>query len=146
MIEFETDIFIRQPVNVVFEFLTRCENIPRWVKNVVAAEQTSSGTFGAGSTLVETVKLGWRKFHVSWVVTDFEQDVRISYKGSSFLGTTFVSYTFEPVEGGTNLSARAVIPGGRGSRLVLPFVKWVSIQNRKQLLRNFKRILEGEEG
>jgi uncharacterized protein YndB with AHSA1/START domain len=147
MIEFETDIFVRQPVKVVFEFLTRCENVPKWVKEVVKAEQISPGQLGVRTTLKETVKLGWRKFHVDWSVTDFEQDVRISYQGNSFLGTSFVSYTFEPIEGGTKITVR----DGRkqiskGSRLLTPVIKWISIRNREQLLRNIKRILETQEG
>jgi uncharacterized protein YndB with AHSA1/START domain len=146
MDEFETNIFIRQPVKVVFDYLTRCDATPQWVKNVVEAEQTSTGPLGVGTTLNETAKLAWRKIHVNWTVTDFEQDARISYQGESFLGTSFISYTFEQVEGGTKITAKdGRNLGGIGSRKFLPILKWIATRNRKQLLRNIKRILETQE-
>jgi uncharacterized protein YndB with AHSA1/START domain len=53
MFEFHEAVRISRPPEDVFALLTRFEEIPKFVPQVVSAEQTSTGEVSVGTTFVQ---------------------------------------------------------------------------------------------
>ena len=50
----ELSIFIKRPINEVFEFVSKAENMPKWADKIVDAAQTSDGPIEVGTTCYVT--------------------------------------------------------------------------------------------
>ena len=46
MIRVEHTVVIKRPIEEVFNFMAKVENLPRWAENTIEAQQTSQGPLG----------------------------------------------------------------------------------------------------
>jgi carbon monoxide dehydrogenase subunit G len=80
MFEFRHRVPIRRPPQDVFALLTRFEDVPKFVPQVVSAEQTSVGELGVGTIFVQRGRLFGRTVETPTVVTTFEPPSRFGYR------------------------------------------------------------------
>ena len=135
---------INQPIERVFEFLTRYENIPHFVPGVLKVEQTSPGPIGVGTTyqLVSKIFVPGLKTVSTYEVTEYEHNKKISVKSITGLAQGSAAETLESVEGGT----RVTVSGeGRlcGFFRLLESLAAINIKSNLQASRsNVKAFLE----
>ena len=103
MIKVEHTVVIDRPIDEVFDFMARVENLPRWAENTVEAKQTSEGPLMAGTTCTVLNKAMRRQMLHHFVVTEYERPTRYAAKTTAGPFPMHLSYTLEQVEGGTSL-------------------------------------------
>lgn len=146
MYEYENEIFVNHPVQQVFEYVTRCENTPQWVPEIVDSWQDSPGPPAVGTVVTEVVQLWFWKNEVHWHIEEYQPFSKCTFTADSFFGKIRVVFTFEPLEGGTKISCwtttrlKGIFKLGETARIRK------DPQTRDQLLGNIKRNLEGQNG
>ncbi len=143
----EASIQIERPVEEVFDFVRRFENIPLWVPPVRQARQLSEGAMGVGTKGVEFLGPFGKGTEVIWEVTEYEPNVVCAFRSqTSFLLSrlnTEARYSFRPLNGRTELHA-VVETEVRGLvTMIRPIFQSLGQRNREGLLRNIKTQLEG---
>jgi len=104
MARIEASVVINRPVEEVFEFVTNPKNDLVWQTGILESEQTSEGPMGVGTTLRSVSQFLGRRMEGTGEVIEYKANKKITTKGASAPMSVEVSYTFEPVEGGTRLS------------------------------------------
>ena len=113
MIKTKISVLIHRPVAEVFAYVTTLENFPRWMGDLVrASAQTSPGPVGAGTTFRQTNHFLGREFDTQFKVITYEPPHRFCVVATSGVAPFGGCYTFEPVEGGTQLTSTAEVEGG----------------------------------
>jgi hypothetical protein len=123
-------------------FMTDLSNTPKWDPGVLEARQTSTGPQGVGTMLQS--KHSKNRVLTARVV-EYEPNRRFTLEFTSGpIRRTNVSYSMEPVEGGTKLT-RTFEPKFSGFyRLVGPFVARNARLESGAEVANVKRILESD--
>lgn len=117
MIEIRNSLRINRPVEDVFAFVTKVENLPKWAGPVTEARQTSEGPVGVGTTQIQVAQFLGRRAESSQEVTEYELNKKFSSKTTSGPLPIEVHYTFEPVDGGTRLQLEGNVEAGGFFRL-----------------------------
>lgn len=104
MTRVETFVVIQKPVEEVFAYVIRPENLPEWAPGYLEATPTSRGPIGVGSTSRRVTDFGGRRSESEHVVTEFEPNVRISVRTKSGPLEIDEIFEFEAVEGGTRVT------------------------------------------
>lgn len=109
MVKVEIDIIIDRPPAEVFAFIANFENNPRWQSGMQAAEYTSDGPFGVGTTYKQVAQFLGRRIESHFEVIAYEPDrmVQATTTESSF-PITFMR-SVEAHNGGSRV--KAVITG-----------------------------------
>lgn len=95
---------IPAPPDELFAFLAEPANLPRWQTGIVAADRTSAGPVGVGSTAHVVRELLGQRLAVDLTITAFEPGHRLVLQsGSSGIGVEAV-LGLEPDDGGTQLT------------------------------------------
>ena len=145
MFVYETDVFIKRPVDHVFAYVTSVDAISQWQPNVLGAVQTKSGPFGVGTTIVETTRTPFGNAQVSWKVVAYEPDHCCRYTSDSVLGQSNVTFSVEGTSGGTLLTVHGV-GRLRGIFVLLqPLLGRLALFARRRELARIKLLMEGEE-
>lgn len=110
----EETVFIRRAPAEVFNFMADPANFAVWDSSVVEAAQENDGPPGIGSRTRGTSKVLGR--HIHWVTegTEFDPPNRILNTGVEGPLKFTVGATFEPVDGGTQLTYRLEAESGLG--------------------------------
>ena len=117
MIRVEHAVVIERPIEEVFDFMAKVENLPRWAENTIEARQTSEGPLGAGTTCTVLNKAVRRQMRNHFVVTEDERPTRYAAKTTAGPFPMHLSYAHERVERGT--SRRTVSEADLGGILKL---------------------------
>ena len=83
MITVEREIDVERSADVVFERLTRIEDLPRWQPAIVEARLTSPGQIGVGSTIRIVAVAGGQRVEATGVVTEFDAPRRVALTASA---------------------------------------------------------------
>ncbi len=141
MIDLKDSVFIHQPINKVFEYVTNFENNSRWQTGIVTTEVTSAEPFGRGSTYSCVNRFLGFGFESEGIIAEFEPNRICSYRFTSGSVSGESSFVFESVNGGTKFTSRG--------KLKLNNLKlagfWVNRKARQQVrhdLQRLKRIME----
>lgn len=141
MIDLKDSVFIHQPINKVFEYVTNFENNSRWQTGIVTTEVTSAEPFGRGSTYSCVNRFLGFRFESEGIIAEFEPNRICSYRFTSGSVSGESSFVFESVNGGTKFTSRG--------KLKLNNLKlagfWVNRKARQQVrhdLQRLKRIME----
>ncbi len=137
MIRVEHTVVIERPVEEVFDFMAKVENLPRWAENTVEAEQTSEGPLGAGTTCTVLNKAVRRQMLHHFVVTEYERPTRYAAKTTAGPFPMHLSYTLEQVEGGTSLRTVSEADLGGIFKLGEPLMRRMA---RKQIEADHTRL------
>ena len=107
MHKFTTSVFINRSQQAVFDFISDPANKPKWQKNVMHGEWTSTSKPGVGSTYKVAVKFLGRNLETLFKITHWDPPNLYGYKstGLSFPMEILESvYSLTPKENGTLLT------------------------------------------
>jgi hypothetical protein len=142
MPSFEISLFIDQPPQEIFDFMTNPDNDHLWQETLVSSEWVTPEPAGAGSIKKVVVRFLGRNIEATseYIIWDPPDSYRFKSDDGPFslIGTT----KFEPKEGGTQMTLEGQIEGDGLLKLLVGFVTG---QAKKQDIKNFnalKSILE----
>jgi len=141
MIDIEDSLFIHQPINKVFEYVTNFENNPQWQTGFVSTEVTSAEPFGRGSTYNCVNRFLGFRFESEGVIAEFEPSTICSYRFTSGSVSGESSFMFESVNGGTKFTTRGKLKLNK-LKLAGFVVNRKARQQVRHDLKRLKRILE----
>ncbi len=141
---FQTEVIIASPVERVFAYLTRAENIPQWANHIKQVTQVPEGSPDVGTQIFEQVNLAGRRFEVCWQITEFEPNIRCTFQSKTFLGHSTVTYLFQENDRGTRLVVRFTTEPAGWLRWAAPLLRRAGLRERKRLLNNIRSIIEQE--
>ncbi len=121
----EESVFIAQPPDVVFDYLSKADNLPEWDSSVVQAEQLGTNPVGVGTRSRGTSKVLGRRFEWTTEVIEFDPPRRATFRSVAGKLNFTVTNILEPVDGGTQYTYRVEAASGLGGifgRLADPIV------------------------
>jgi uncharacterized protein YndB with AHSA1/START domain len=137
MFQFRHSVRIRRRPRDVFALLTRFEDIPKFVPQVVSAEQTSAGDVAVGTTFVQRGRFLGRTVETPTVVTTVEPHSRFGYRADRGPVPYEALYDFVPLEGGTRLDATVTFRLRGAGRVLEPLL---ARYLRRVYARNLERM------
>ena len=88
----------------IFAYLTDIEKGTEWQAELLEAGQTSTGPMGVGTTIREVRRFMGRRMETVFLITEFEQDQKMSFKSTSAPFPLRGQYTLEGAEEGTRVT------------------------------------------
>lgn len=140
----EHTIEINRPVEEVFAFLEKPENMPLWANSVVEATQTSSGPVAQGTTCHIVNRAMGRRMDMNFVVTEYERNSIYASKTTSGPFPMQMRYTVETVDGGTKLNVVSEVDLSGFMGLAGPIVKRMAQKQVEGDHANLKALLESK--
>ena len=104
MIHIQENIFIRQPADRVFRYVTNPGNNAAWQSGILEAAITSQGTFGLGSTYRCINRFLGIRFESAGEIIEYEPNRRCTYLFTSGSVSGQTRFTFTSQDGGTLLA------------------------------------------
>jgi uncharacterized membrane protein len=114
MIEFTNQVFIEQPLDKVFGFVSDFENIPKWNYYVLSVNKTTAGPVSEGTTYHQVRKTDEQDFQI----TTHRPGRHVTIQTLPSSKPAFeMRFTFEPEEGGTRITDEWKLDTGRPTLL-----------------------------
>ena len=143
--KFDNSVWINQPVEKVFDFVTDFNNNTLWQTDILLMEMTSAGHFGHGSTYRCVNRFMGKRIETEGLVTAYEPDRRCCIRITSGPVTGTSSLDFEAMNGGTRFTT-----SGELSLTYFRFAGVLVNRKIKQQLQNdmnkLKDVLENGAG
>ncbi len=73
-------IDVHRPVQEVWDFISRIENIDHWIQGLSDTQRTSDGDLAPGSTFVGNYLYDGKLHRVSYVVDEFDPPHRLAFR------------------------------------------------------------------
>ncbi len=143
MIKYEKTVDIHCPVDQVFALITDAKRLRTWQTSLVENEILTEGALHAGSRFREKRRMGSRDTEIEGEITDFVPNERFATRTLTAPNVT-VSYTFEPVNGGTRVTYRFMMAAKGFMRLLEPFFLGSIKKDTEADFANLRQILEGK--
>ena len=142
MAELRNSIVINRPVEDVFSYMTDAENLPHWMSELVAAEQTSEGPVGVGTEISAVANVLGRRIETTQEVLKYRPNTKFAIKSASGPAENEDEFTFEPVAGGTKVTrvTKAEVVGF--FRMAEPLVTRMLNRQFQTNFANLKDLLE----
>ncbi|NIO67847.1 MAG: hypothetical protein GTN71_01985, partial [Anaerolineae bacterium] len=137
-------VVIDRPIDEVFEFVSNPDNDSQWQSGVLESSQTSEGPMGVGATSREVRQFLGRRIESTVEITEYEPNKKIGFKSTSGPIPFKATYIFEPVEGGTELSAVGEAEPGGFFKMAEPIAMRMFEREMKGNFANLKDILEAQ--
>lgn len=143
MIEVKTSVVINQPIEKVFEFVTKPENDIKWYVGVRSWDHTPDEPAGVGSTSQSKIRFLGIPVEVTWEVVGYDPPNRIEVKTIEGPVDIEADYTFEALaEGQTKISVE-----GEGDLhgifdVAEPIVERIAQRQWANSFENLKDLLE----
>lgn len=142
MPKIENTITINRPVEQVFTFVADYRNNVKWQTGVIAAEFTSTGPVGVGTTYKYDAEIMGRKLETSGELTVYDPPKKVAWKSTSGPFPMSGSTIFASVEAGTLVSDTIEAEPGGFFKLAAPLLfKQMQGQTAKDM-HKLKEILE----
>src|SRR5262245_11065551 len=106
MFHIDADVTISRSPETVFAFISNPAAISQWQKAVIQSQQTSAGPMGIGTTGINVRKAMGREIESGWEVTAYMPGQYYAIKSTSGPVGFEISYTLQPVAGGTYLQVK----------------------------------------
>ena len=142
MIRVEGSIHIHRPVEDVYSFAVKPENVPLWSAVPVEARKTSEGPVGVGTTASFTSPLLGRRLRSDFEVTEFEPNLQFCSRTTSAPFPVQNTMIFEPIGVGTRMTQRIEAEPGGFFKVAEPILHLVAQRELKRSLVNLKGLLE----
>ena len=147
MITIRSEITINRTPEDVFAYFADFRNYAAWESSTEEMVQTSEGPLGVGSTFRVTAKFMpmWSP-RFSGRVTEYEPPKKMAMEsggGAPFAGGG--TYSFEPIEGGTNLTFDGTMRMKSLLKLMEPLLHGSFRKQSAADLRKLKEVLEGQQ-
>lgn len=143
----EESLVIRQPPEVVFDYLSTVDNLAVWDSSVVEAEQIGTEPMTVGARCRGTNKILGRRFDWTTEVSVFDPPRRLDFRSIEGKLTFVVTNLLEPVDGGTRFTYRADAESGLGGifgRLGDPIVRRAQARTVRANLETLAELLGAE--
>src|SRR5262245_51703126 len=141
MIQHEVSIHLNQPVEQVFAFLIDPDNLRTWQSNLIETEQLTESPLRVGTRFREVRQMGRRPTEYQAEITEFEPNKRFATK--TLTGPNcWVTYIFEPENGGTRLSYKFVLQTNGIMRLLEPLIAGSIKKDSHSDFETLKSVLE----
>ena len=101
MIHIHENVFIRQPIDRVFEYVTDLNNNAAWQSGILETAITSPGATGVGSTYRCVNRFLGMRFESAGVIIEYEPNRICTYLFTSGSVSGQSRYTFEAQDAGT---------------------------------------------
>ena len=144
MAKLEISITINRPIEEVFAFMNDPENQLLWWSGLVEIEQTSEGPIGVGTTYREVMQFLGRRIENTGEITEYELNKRNTVKTTSGPVPMEITGTFQPVEGGTEVTYGIDAELGGFFRLAEPLVVRMGKRQMEMELVNLKELMEAQ--
>ncbi len=144
MAKLEAGITINRPVEEVFAFTSNPENEPLWRPELLELEKTSEGPIGVGTTFREVMQFLGRRIENTGEITKYEPNKMMAVKTTSGPVPMEITGTYQPVEGGTELTFEVEGEVGGFFRFAEPLVARMGKRQMETQLANIKDLLEAE--
>ena len=95
MIHIISSTFIQQPINRVFDFISKPENDFQWQYETLSSSQTSEGVITVGSSFRSTGHLMGNRIQSTFEVTEYEPNKRYGFKSLSGPLQSVTSYSLD---------------------------------------------------
>lgn len=141
MISFEKTVHFNCPVDQVFTLITDAKNLRNWQASLIENELLSEGPLQAGTRFREKRRMGSRETVIEGEITDFVPNERFATRTLTQPHVT-VSYTFEPVNGGTRVTYSFKMVTKGLMRLLEPLFFSSIRRDTEADFANLRRILE----
>ena len=144
MARIEQTVEIKRPTDKVFLYVTEAKSWPKWHSSMLAAEQSSQGKAGVGSTFRGANKVMGRRMEWTSKATEYVPGKTWGETISS--GSTSIEehLTLDSAGGGTKLTLVYNMKVGGFLRLVAPMVVSSMRKEMKTNLDTLKSILEAQ--
>jgi uncharacterized protein YndB with AHSA1/START domain len=106
MVTNEKIITINRPVEEVFAYVGDAGNGPKWQSALVEASRMTEGPLGVGTKFKGVRKFMGRKMESVMHYTTYEPNKKVVFRSDSGSMPFVQTFLFEPVAGGTRLTAR----------------------------------------
>lgn len=144
MIEVETSVVVDQPIEKVFEFVTKPETDEQWLVGVEHRDHTPGEPAGVGSTSRMKMRFLGVPVEVTWEVVGYEPPTKIEVKSVEGTVKVEAGYIFEAVsEGQTKVTVHGEADLVGLFDLAEPVVERIARRQWKASLENLKDVLEG---
>ncbi|MBI2975425.1 MAG: SRPBCC family protein [Chloroflexi bacterium] len=101
MIKYRSEIAINRPVDQVFRFVTDVQKYSQWT-DMGETRLVSDGPLGVGSKMQTVIKMGPLKVNMTFEVTEYEVNRRMSFIGTSAGPLEWdATFTVEPKDAST---------------------------------------------
>lgn len=142
MVRVEGSIHIYRPVEDVYSFAVRPENVPLWSAVPLEARKTSDGPVGVGTTASFVNTFLGRPIRADFEVTEFEPNLRFCSRTTSAPFPVRNTMTFERVGAGTRMTQTIETEPGGFFRVAEPILRLVGEREMRKSLVNLKDLLE----
>ncbi len=142
MINYEQTVTVKCPVDQVFALITDAKNLRRWQASLIENELLTEGPVMAGTRFREKRRMGSRESVIEGEITEFVPNQRFATRTLTAPNVT-VSYTLEPVKGGTRVTYRFTMTAKGFMRLLEPFFLGSIKKDTEADFANLRQILEG---
>ena len=144
MIEVEESVVVNQPIEKVFEFVTKPENDAKWYVGLESWDHTPDEPAGVGSTSQSKIRFLGIPFEVTWEVIGYEPPTKIKVKTIESPVSIVAKYIFEAVaEGQTKVTVRGEADLLGIFDLAEPIVERIARRQWRGSFENLKDVLEG---
>ena len=142
MLKTETSIIINRPIEEVFAVVSNLENNPKWSSTFLEVKKTSEGPIGVGTTWQAAQKALGQRLESEVEVTEYEPNRKCAQKSKSGPIPAKIWQTYEPVEGGTQVTVALEAEVGGFFKLAEPLVKTMVKRNIETDFANLKDLME----
>lgn len=98
-------IYINQPAEAIFPYVSDLENLVDWSSIVISARRSNTEAIQVGTTVRSTIHFLGRWFDITFEVVEYEPIRSLMIKSISGAVSCYIDYQFKPVaEGGTIVS------------------------------------------
>ena len=104
MAKAEVSMVINRSATDIFTYLTDIEKATEWQAELLEVAQTSTGPMGVGTTIREVRRFMGRRIEAVFLITEFEQDRKMSFKSTSAPFPMKGQYELEGAEEGTRVT------------------------------------------
>ncbi len=146
MFEIEETVAIEQPVEAVWSFLMDETNEPLWQTTLAEVRRLTHEAMTTGSRVLEVRRFLGRRIETEWEMTECEPPRRSSITSIRAPFAWSGAYTLEPIEGGTQFTARLQGEPGGFFRVAEPVFARIARRELAGNLANLKDVLEAGVG
>ena len=142
MITVEVSEIINRPIEEVFAFVADNRNDVRWQDGLIEVKLTPDGPVGVGTQVHTVRKFMGRRIESTGVITELIPDRKSAFKTLDGPGQVEGYTTFDPVEGGTRITAHMEMKSAGFMAVAEPLVSSGLRRSLQKNLGDLKDLLE----
>ena len=140
----EESVEIKRPPEKVFAYTIDAKNWPKWQSIIPAAEQTSPGSVGIGTTFKGSVHMMGISMNWTAKATEYEPPRKFGKNITSSAMTNEQHNTYEPIDGSTKFTIAYNIKTRGFFKLFSSMLMSSMRKELKKSLGNLKGVLEAQ--